>query len=48
MVSIHVERWEHWGVIAALIKDGGLMPRLHARLVPDAPKPSHLAKPLRG
>ena len=36
MVSIRVERLDHLGVIAAVIKDLGLIPMINARLVPDA------------
>jgi transposase len=36
MISIRVERLDHLGVIAAVIKDLGLIPMINARLVPDA------------
>ena len=36
MGSIRVERLDHLGVIAAVIKDLGLIPMINARLVPDA------------
>jgi hypothetical protein len=36
MESVRVERLEHLGVVAAVIKDLGLMDLINARLVPDA------------
>jgi Domain of unknown function (DUF4277) len=36
MVSIRVERLDHLGVIASVIKDLGLIGMINARLVPDA------------
>jgi transposase len=36
MVSIRVERLDHLGVIASVIKDLGLIPMINARLVPHA------------
>jgi transposase len=35
MASIRVERLDHLGVIASVIKDLGLIPMINARLVPD-------------
>jgi transposase len=36
MEPVHVERLDHLGVIAAIIKDLGLIDMINARLVPDA------------
>jgi transposase len=36
MASVHVERLDHGGVIASVIKDLGLIDMINARLVPDA------------
>src|SRR5919106_1136163 len=36
MESVHVERLDHVGVIASVIKDLGLIDMINARLVPDA------------
>ena len=36
MEPVHVERLDHLGVIAAVIKDVGLLDMINARLVPDA------------
>jgi transposase len=38
MESVCVERLDHWGVIAEVIKDLGLIEMIDARLVPDAQK----------
>jgi transposase len=35
MASVHVERLDHLGLIACMIKDGGLISMIDARLVPD-------------
>jgi hypothetical protein len=35
MESVRVERLDHVGVLAAVIKDWGIIDRLDARLVPD-------------
>ena len=35
MVSVHVERLDHLGLIACMIKDFGLIRMIDARLVPD-------------
>ena len=35
MASVHVERLDHLGLIACMIKDVGLISRIDARLVPD-------------
>jgi hypothetical protein len=36
MESVHVERLDHLGVIAAVIKDLELIEMINARLIPDA------------
>jgi transposase len=36
MASVHVERLDHLGLIASIIKDVGLISMIDARLVPDA------------
>jgi Domain of unknown function (DUF4277) len=36
MESLRVERLDHLGMIASVIKDIGLIDMIHARLVPDA------------
>jgi len=36
MGSVRVERLDHLGVIASVIKDLGLIDMINARLVPDA------------
>jgi transposase len=36
MESVHVERLDHLGLIASMIKDVGLIRMIDARLVPDA------------
>jgi transposase len=36
MASVHVERLDHLGLIASMIKDIGLISLIDARLVPDA------------
>jgi hypothetical protein len=36
MASVWVERLDHWGLLAAVIKDIGLIARIDTRLVPDA------------
>ena len=36
MQSVHVERLDHLGLIASMIKDVGLISMVDARLVPDA------------
>src|SRR6266511_3319686 len=36
MVAVHVERLDHLGVVASVIKDLGLIDMINARLVPDA------------
>src|SRR5438093_10785085 len=36
MASVHVERLDHLGLIACMIKDVGLISMIDARLVPDA------------
>ncbi len=36
MESVRVERLDHLGVMAAVIKDVGSIDRLEARLVPDS------------
>jgi Domain of unknown function (DUF4277) len=38
MESVRVERLDHLGVIASVIKDLGLIDMINARLVPDAPE----------
>ena len=35
MEKVHVERLDHLGVIASVIKDIGLIDMINARLVPD-------------
>ena len=35
MESVHVERLDHLGLIASMIKDLGLISMIDARLVPD-------------
>jgi hypothetical protein len=35
MVSVHVERLDHLGLIACMIKDFGLIRMIDARLIPD-------------
>jgi transposase len=35
MAKVHVERLDHLGVLASIIKDLGLIDRMNARLVPD-------------
>jgi len=35
MASVHVERLDHLGLIACMIKDVGLISMIDARLVPD-------------
>lgn len=36
MALAHVERLDHLGLLASLIKDGGLIDMIDTRLVPDA------------
>jgi hypothetical protein len=36
MESVHVERLDHLGVIASVIKDLELIEMINARLIPDA------------
>jgi len=36
MESVHVERLDHLGVIASVIKDLDLIEMINARLIPDA------------
>jgi transposase len=38
MASVHVERLDHLGLIACMIKDLGLISMIDARLVPDEPE----------
>ena len=38
MASVHVERLDHLGLVAWMIKDLGLISRIDARLMPDAPE----------
>lgn len=38
MASLRVERWDHGGLLACIIKDVGLIERLDSRLGPDAPE----------
>ena len=40
MASVHVERLDHFGLLAHVIQDLGLIPMLDARLVPDEPEES--------
>ncbi|HEX9871484.1 MAG TPA: DUF4277 domain-containing protein [Candidatus Tectomicrobia bacterium] len=35
MAQVHVERLDHLGVLASVIKDMGLIDMINARLVPD-------------
>jgi hypothetical protein len=44
MVSVHVERLDHLGLIACMIKDFSLIRMIDARLVPDEQEGSHRAK----
>jgi hypothetical protein len=36
MASVHVERLDHLGLVACMIKDLGLISMIDARLIPDA------------
>jgi transposase len=38
MTSVHVERLDHLGLIACMIKDVGRISRIDTRLIPDAPE----------
>ena len=38
MESVHIERLDHLGLLASVIKDLGLIDMIDARLKPDAPE----------
>ena len=45
MALAHVERLDHLGLIASLIKDVGLIDMIDTRLVPDEQRRSRQVKP---
>jgi hypothetical protein len=35
MEMVRVERFDHWGLMASVINDGGRVSRIDTRLIPD-------------
>ena len=48
MESVHVERLDHLGLIASVIKDLGLIRMIDARIVPMSQRRLHRVKPWPG